>query len=135
MIARGTFHPNIQPLKAYATGQEGITLSRMSIEKTFNGDLQAVSTGEMLAAMTPVTGSAGYVAIEQVSGVLGDLTGSFVLQHFGIMQAGEQRLILEIVPDSGTEQFLGISGRLTIEISGEDHFYTLDYELGRQSGA
>ena len=42
----------------------------MTIDKQFHGDLEAISKGEMLAAQTEVKGSAGYVAIERVTGSL-----------------------------------------------------------------
>src|SRR5262245_10808445 len=58
-------------------------LGRMLIDKRIHGDLEAISTGQMLSAMTAVKGSAGYVAIEKVSGILHGRTGSFVLQHSG----------------------------------------------------
>ncbi|HBX67430.1 MAG TPA: DUF3224 domain-containing protein, partial [Balneolaceae bacterium] len=91
-------------MDGYAEGKGGITLNRMSIDKTFHGDLDATSKGEMLSAMTPVKGSAGYVAMEQVTGKLSGKRGGFVLQHFGIMDKGNDRLVLEVVPDSGTDE-------------------------------
>ncbi len=129
MLAKGEFTSNIQPLKSHFTGQEGMILSRMSIEKTFRGDLKGISNGEMLAAMTPIEGSAGYVALEQVSGNLHGRSGSFILQHFGTMQQEKDFHILKIVPDSGSGELTGINGNMEIEISGEDHFYKLEYQL------
>src|SRR5690606_34880457 len=107
---------------------EGISLGRMSIDKTFYGDLAASSEGQMLTAMTAVDGSAGYVAIEQVSGSLHGKKGTFVLQHYGIMDADGQRLILEVVPDSGTGQLSRLSGQMFIYIENGEHSYELDYD-------
>jgi hypothetical protein len=59
MKASGTFEVKLQPLNSHATGEAGTTLGRMSIDKAFQGDLEAQSRGEMLSAMTPVEGSAG----------------------------------------------------------------------------
>ena len=101
MKISGKFEVKLNPLDTYAQGIDGIHLGRMSIDKKFDGDLDATSQGEMLSAMTAVKGSAGYVAIEQVSGTLSGKKGSFVLQHFGTMQQGSDRLVLEVVPDSG----------------------------------
>ena len=81
------------------------------------------------AARTFVEGSAGYVAIERVVGVLDGKLGSFVLQHSGVMERGMKRLFLEVVPDSGTGQLVGLSGRMGIDIAGGDHFYRFDYTL------
>lgn len=119
----------MNPLDVSAEGAGGVNLGRMSINKTYSGELNAKSRGEMSSAMTPVKGSAGYVAIEQVEGHLSGKKGSFVLQHFGTMSAGEERLILEVIPDSGTGQLAGISGRMSIIIEDGSHFYEFDYLL------
>ena len=130
MKATGTFEVKLLPLDSYATGSEGTSLGRMSIDKTFYGDLAASSEGQMLTAMTAVEGSAGYVAIEQVSGSLHGKKGTFVLQHYGLMDADGQRLILEVVPDSGTGQLARLSGQMAIYIENGQHNYELDYNLG-----
>ncbi|MEQ8523361.1 DUF3224 domain-containing protein [Gracilimonas sp.] len=129
MKISGEFEVKLNPIEAYAKGAEGISLNRMSIDKTFEGELNATSKGEMLSAMTPVKGSAGYVAIEQVTGTLSGKKGSFVLQHFGIMNKGDQKLILEVVPDSGTDELEGLSGKMAINIEDGKHFYEFKYEL------
>src|ERR1035437_4291902 len=105
--ASGTCEVKLAPL-ADDKG-EGSTLGRMSIDKQFHGDLEATSNGEMLTAMTEVKGSAGYVAIERVSGTLQRRKGSFVLLHRGIMTGGAQELSLTVVPDSGSGQLVGRS--------------------------
>ena len=102
-------------------------MGRMSIDKQFHGDLEATSKGEMLAARTAVKGSAGYVAIERVTGTLHGKNGSFALQHTGVMTRGAPQLSVIVVPDSGTEELTGIDGRLTIEIVAGQHSYTFDY--------
>jgi len=129
MKAIGEFDVNLRALDAYARGKEGMKLGRMSIDKTFRGDLVGTSIGEMLSAMTTVKGSAGYVAIEQVSGSLAGKKGNFVLQHFGTMDNGESRLVLEVVPDSGSGQLVGLSGKMTIKVDAGRHYYEFDYEL------
>lgn len=129
MRATGKFEVKLQPLGSFAEGREGISLGRMSIEKVFHGDLEGTSRGEMLTARTEVEKSAGYVAIEQVDGTLHGKRGTFVLQHSGIMDRGENRLILEVVPDSGTGELANLSGEMSIEIEGEDHVYTFEYSL------
>ena len=129
MKATGTFEVKILPLESYAVGSDGINLGRLSIDKTFQGDLTAQSQGEMLTALTPTEGSAGYVAIEQVSGSLNGKTGSFVLQHFGISEPEGQRLILEVVPDSGTGKLTGLSGKMAILNEDGQHFYEFEYSL------
>ena len=134
MKATGTFEVKLQPLAPYATGSSGINLGRMSIDKTFQGDLVAQSLGDMLTAMTSTEGSAGYVAIEQVTGSLHGKQGTFVLQHFGISEAAGQRLILEVVPDSGTGELTSLTGKMSIHIQNGQHTYQFDYSLAHQAG-
>lgn len=129
MQAVGTFEVNLQPLDSYAEGGGGITFSRMSIDKTFSGDLEGTSQGEMLSVLTDVQGSAGYVAIEQVSAVLRGKFGTFALQHFGIMDRGQSRLILEVIPESGSGELSSLTGTMTIDQSGGRHKYVFDYVL------
>jgi hypothetical protein len=126
--ANGTFEVKLAPQPA-ATGIEQANLGRMTIDKQFQGDLQATSLGEMLSAMGQVQGSAGYVAIERVTGSLHGKQGSFVLQHHGIMNRGVPQLSVVVVPDSGTEALAGLTGSLQIKIEQGQHFYVFDYEL------
>lgn len=129
MKISGKFEVTVKPMDPYAKGSEGNSLGRMSINKAFYGDLSGESRGEMLSAMTPVKGSAGYVAIEQVAGTLGGKRGTFVLQHFGTMKKGEDFLILEVVPDSGTGELVGLSGKMSIQVDGGVHYYDFEYQL------
>jgi hypothetical protein len=126
--AAGAFDVTVTPLPAEAgIGDECI--GRMALSKRFHGDLQASALGQMLATRTPTPGSAAYVALDRVTGSLHGRTGSFSLQHSGTMDRGAPTLDIKIVPDSGTEQLAGISGRLRIRIEEGRHFYELDYEL------
>lgn len=85
----------------------------------------------MLSAVSAVKGSAGYVAIERVTGSLAGKTGTFVLQHLGAMTRGESTLwSVTVVPDSATGELLGLSGKMTIDIVEGKHLYTLEYTLG-----
>jgi hypothetical protein len=129
MYATGTFEVNLQPLDAYSQSGDGNTLGRMSIDKTFQGDLEATSQGEMLSARTPIEGSAGYVAIERIVGMLDGRSGSFVLQHFGVMHGGENRLLLEVTPGSGTGDLAGLTGTMVIGVTDGAHTYAFDYTL------
>lgn len=125
----GEFTVTLAPIEGYAHGQQGINLGRMSIDKQFTGSLTATSQGEMLSAMTPTQGSAGYVAIEQVIGELEGKKGSFVLQHFGLMDKGQDSLILKVVPDSGTDELAGLTGSMKIRIEQGIHHYDFEYSL------
>ena len=104
--------------------------ARMLLDKRYHGALDATASGQMLAMGTAVKGSAGYVAMELVSGTLGGRRGSFALQHSGTMDRGAPVLSVTVVPDSGTEQLQGLSGRLHIRIEGGKHYYDFEYRLG-----
>lgn len=132
MKITGEFQVKLQPMDFYAKATEGIKLGRMSIDKIFSGPLEATSKGEMLTALTATQGSAGYVAIEQVVGSLSGKKGSFVLQHFGTMNRGKDRLVLEVVPDSGTGELIGLTGKMLIKIDNGKHGYEFDYEISEQ---
>ena len=126
--ATGSFDVKISPL-ANDTPAEGSSLGRMSIDKQFHGDLEGTSKGEMLTAGTAIRNSAGYVAIERVTGTLHGRNGTFALQHNATMTRGVGVLDIIVVPDSGTGELTGLSGRLSIEITDGKHSYVFDYSL------
>jgi Protein of unknown function (DUF3224) len=126
--ATGTFEVKVTPQTADDNSQDA-TLGRMSLDKQFHGDLQGVGKGQMLTAGTAVKGSAGYVAIERVSGTLQGRTGTFILQHTGTMTRGALQLSITVVPDSGTDQLAGLAGTLTITVADGKHSYDFTYTL------
>ena len=127
-LAKGTFTVEMQP-QVEPTTSEGVSLGRLLLNKQFDGDLIATGKGEMLTALTPTKGSAGYVAIERVVGVLHGRSGSFVFQHSGTMDQGVQRLTITVVPGSGTADLAGISGAFKISLAEGKHFYEFEYLL------
>ena len=128
MRATGTFEIKLGPLETYL-GVADAKLGRMSIDKTFAGDVVGTSQGEMLTGGSPAEGSAGYVAIERVTGALAGRSGSFLLQHSGTMTPTAQNLTITVIPDSGTDGFEGIAGAMSIEIEDGQHLYELEYSL------
>ena len=129
MRAKGTFDVKLTPQATDDRG-DGSSLGRMSIAKEYHGDLQATSRGEMLTAGTAVEGSAGYVAIERVTGELGGRKGAFTLQHRGIMAKGKYDLKVEVVPDSGTGELVGLTiGEFEFQIEDGRHGYAFEYTL------
>jgi Protein of unknown function (DUF3224) len=126
--ATGTFDVKIGSLPQYNTS-EGAMLARMSIDKQFKGDLVATSQGEMLSAGTGTKGSAGYVAIERVTGILNGRSGSFVLQHNATMTRGAPYLDIIVVPDSGIGELAGLRGTMRIAIDKGDHSYEFEYSF------
>jgi hypothetical protein len=125
MHAKGTFEVKLTP----QTDNVDPTLGRMTIEKQIHGDLEATSKGQMLTGGTDVKGSGVYVAVERVTGKLAGRSGSFLLHHTGIMTRGEPRLEIDVVPDSGTGELVGITGKMNIIITEGKHSYDFEYTL------
>jgi hypothetical protein len=127
-MVKGSFEVTMSAEPPYDT-VDGVALARASFDKKFSGPLDATSKVHMLAARTKIEGSAAYVAIERVSGALEGRRGTFVLQHTGVMNRGAQSLTVTVVPDSGTGELEGLSGRMSIQIVEGKHLYELDYAL------
>jgi hypothetical protein len=122
--ATGTFTTAFEPLPS-----DDAAIGRMRVRKTIQGDLSGEGVAEMMSVGTAVEGSAGYVAIDRITGTLGGREGSFVLQHFGLMARGEGTLTVSVVPDSGTGELTGLTGFFDIVNEAGVHSYTFDYEL------
>jgi hypothetical protein len=124
--ARGTFDVDLRPVHAE---EVEFRFAHLHGSKTFHGDLEGTSVVEMLSEQSAVEGSAGYVALEQVAATLDGRKGTFVLQHFGLVNRGESELRVSVVPDSGTAGLRGLSGELGIDVVDGRHDYTFDYSL------
>ncbi len=129
-LAKGTFEVKVTPLAA----EENVgapTISRLSLDKTFTGDLTGTGKGQMLGIGTEVKGSGGYVAAERINGTLEGKKGTFALQHTGTMQGDKYEMLITVVPDSGTGELTGITGKLKIVIENGKHFYELEYSFAK----
>jgi hypothetical protein len=126
--AKGTFEVKLNPQTPDGKFEDA-TMSRMTLDKQFHGDLEATNKGQMLSAMTVVKGSAGNVAMERVTGTLNGRSGTFVLQHSASMTRGVPQLSVTVVPDSGTAQLVGLTGKMDIIITAGKHSYDFEYTL------
>ena len=127
--ATGPFEVKLSPQPADER-PDTANLGRLLIDKRFHGDLEATSKGQMLTAGTSTKGSAGYVAIEQVTGTLHGRSGGFILMHTGTMTRGAPQLAVSVVPDSGTGELRGLSGRMTITVASDGgHSYDFEFRL------
>jgi hypothetical protein len=128
-IAKGTFDVKVTPLAA----EDNIgdpTIGRLSLDKTWSGDLSGTSKGQMLGSQSETEkGSGGYVAMERFTGTLNGKRGSFSLQHHGTMVGGKFEINVYVVPGTGSGELAGISGTLKIIIEGGKHFYEFEYSL------
>jgi hypothetical protein len=133
--ATGSFDVKVTPQKPDTQVARAANLSRLTIDKRFHGDLEGISKGEMLALQTEVKGSAGYVALERVSGKLKGRSGSFVLLHSATMDRGEPESQISVVPDSGTGELRGLAGRMSITVLSDGaHNYAFDFRIDPRPG-
>lgn len=123
--AKGTFEVKLTPEES----GEGSVVGRMTIAKGFSGDIVGTSEGLMVMTGTAVQGSAGYVALEKVTGSVNGRSGTFYLQHSGLMRRGEGQLNIVVVPDSGTDELTGLDGKFGLTITEGKHFYDFEYTL------
>ena len=128
--AAGSFDVKVIPQKPDTQIARAANFSRLTIDKRYHGDLEGISKGEMLATQTEVPGSAGYVAMERVSGTLKGRAGGFVLQHRATMTRGNPAASVSVVPDSGTGELKGLSGKMIITVAADGaHTYEFDFKL------
>jgi Protein of unknown function (DUF3224) len=132
--AAGPFDVKVVPQKPDTQIARAANLGRLTIDKRFHGDLEGISKGEMLATQTDVPGSAGYVALERVTATLKGRAGSFVLQHSATMSRGQPSSTITVVPDSGTGELRGISGKMSITVASDGgHSYEFEFTIEEQS--
>jgi len=129
--ARGTFDVILTP--STADPPVNAAIERMTISKRYFGDIEGAGDGQMLTALTAVTDSAGYVALERVTGTLAGRSGSFILQHSGTLNRGSQELSVKVVPDSGTDELEGVSGTMIFARADGRHSYHFDYAFNDRS--
>ena len=128
--ATGSFDVKVTPQKPDTQIARAANLSRLTIDKRFHGDLEGISKGEMLALQTEVKGSAGYVALERVTGKLKGRSGSFVLQHSGTPERGEEHTQVSVVPDSASGELRGLTGTMSIRVAEDGaHSYAFDFKI------
>ena len=131
MHASGTFVVKISPAEASALAQEA-GLGRMTIDKTFSGDIDGSSKGEMLTGGAESTGAMAYVALERVTASLASRSGSFLLMHNAAMlktDPGSGAMHVTVVPHSGTDELAGLAGTMTISIADGKHYFDFEYQL------
>src|SRR5262249_15491147 len=132
--ATGAFDVKVVPQKPDTQIARAANLGRLTIDKRFHGDLEGISKGEMLATQSEVKGSAGYVALERVTGKLKGRSGSFVLQHSATMTRGAPAASITVVPDSGPGGLRGLAGKMSITVAA-DGGHSYEFEFRFEPGA
>jgi len=120
------WEPDESPLELGDAGP--VAFGRGTLRKTFTGALAGTSVVTMTSAAVgeaPV----GYSALELVTGTLDGRTGTFVLQHSGVVDDGAPSPSGVVLPGTGTGQLSGLRGTLTIEHDEAGPVLHLDYRL------
>src|SRR5450755_2507680 len=131
--AKGSFDIKMTPAEP-TDFEKANDITRVTSDKTWHGDFEGVSHGEMITGSTASTGSMAYVAIERMTGKLNGRLGSFTFSRRASMMKGDVpsagELSVMVVPNSGTGDLTGLTGSLIIHIDAQGkHTWTFDYSL------
>jgi hypothetical protein len=112
----------------YDTPEDAPPLARATVRKVFRGEVEGVSTAELLMCR-PDDSSGGYIASERIVGRVGERAGSFVVQHAATQEGDTFDIYGRVLPGSGTGDLAGIRGICTFRHDQNGAVFTLDYEL------
>ena len=131
--ANGSFDVKMTPAEP-TEFEKANDIARLTSDKTWHGDFEGVSHGEMITGSTASTGSMAYVAIERMTGKLNGRQGSFTFTHRATMMKGDApsagELSVVVAPNSGTGELAGLTGSLMIHFDAQgNHTWTFDYSL------
>jgi len=127
--ASATFEIKAWDEKPYDEFEGGRKLTRASVRKSFQGDIEGDSSLEYLMSYGE-DGSASFVGMERIVGRVGNRSGSFVLQHSGTFAGGIAKAAWFVVPGSGTGELSGLRGEGGFAAGHEQQYaVTLDYEF------
>jgi hypothetical protein len=126
--ATGTFELKSWDEKPVSEGAGLPKMTRAIVSKTFAGEIEGTSTLEYLMTYRD-DGSASFVGMERIVGRVGGKSGSFVLQHSGVFEAGVAKSTCPIVPGSGTGELRGIRGEAHYAATHTSRPITLDYDF------
>ena len=115
----------------YDEPQDGPVLARVAVKKVYRGEIEGESTAELLTCQG-TDGSAAYVAIERVTGRIGERAGTFVLQHRAIHDSAnpeDSKAVGVVVPGSGTGELRGLRGTVEFKHDESGTSLTFDYAI------
>src|SRR4029453_12400816 len=93
----------------YEGPPEGPNLGKIHVEESFSGDIEGDGVVEFLQ-VARADGSASFVGIERVTGMVAGRAGTFVLQDAGTVEGNVVSGEWFVVPGSGTGELAGLRG-------------------------
>ncbi len=96
--------------KTYEEIAAGAKLSSAKVTQAYSGAIEGSSSVEYLMSYS-VDGTATFVGLERISGMVDGKTGTFVLQHNGTFAQGKARSSWSIVAGSGTDALTNLRGK------------------------
>ena len=127
--ATGSFEVKRWNESPYEEFDAGAKLTRAEVEQSFTGDIAGEGAAQWLMSYRK-DGTAQFVGLQRVSGVIGDRKGSFVLETFGEFDGTEARWTATVIDGSGTEDLEDLRGSGSFRAPhGSRAEFELEYEL------
>jgi uncharacterized protein DUF3224 len=105
----------------------GSTLFRVEMIHSYAGAIEGEGSIQYIIGENKnLTGSV--IALEKVIGSVEGKRGSFVLQQIGSFDHGKLKLMVTVVPGSGTEQLSGLRGQASLESDLHQEIYSIPFE-------
>ncbi|MBI1821319.1 MAG: DUF3224 domain-containing protein [Nitrospirae bacterium] len=114
--------------KPYQEFEGGAKLTRAKVSLAYQGDISGEGFVEFLMSHA-ANGTASFVGMEWVKGVVAGKSGSFIIQHVGTYDSGGARSAWSIVPGSGTGELAGIVGKGSYVATSESVPFSFSYEF------
>lgn len=126
MATSGGFQVVSWDENAYEDGEGGRKLTEAVVGQRFEGDLEGEGHARWLMCYGP-DGTAAFVGLQTVDGVLAGRRGAVVFQTAGSFDGQVARWSAEVVENSGTGELEGLTGGGSFEAPmGSSASFTLD---------
>lgn len=114
--------------KPYQEFEGGAKLTRAKVSQTYQGAIIGEGFVEFLMSYS-ANGTANFVGMELVKGMVSGKAGSFVIQHSGTYGSDGARSSWSLAPGSGTGELTGITGEGSYVATSESVPVTFNYDL------
>jgi Protein of unknown function (DUF3224) len=128
--ATGSFEVKHWNEADYEERDDGAKLTRAEVEQSFSGDVAGEGAAQWLMSYRK-DGTAHFVGLQRVTGVIGDRKGSFVLETVGEFDGAEARWTATVIAGSGAGDLEDLRGSGSFRAPhGSTAEFELEYDLG-----